>query len=75
MYSGIVKNPTAHSYARSIKRTARAQTCTLIGGGAPRCQCSSASRTVVNYGPVADRLDGVCPRAVTSLIKRADSFP
>jgi hypothetical protein len=32
----------AYSYAWSINRAARAQSCTLIGGGAPRCQWSIA---------------------------------
>jgi hypothetical protein len=46
-YSGISKSLPARSYAWSINRTARAQSCTLIGGGAPRCQWSSASRTAM----------------------------
>src|SRR5258708_6212199 len=35
----------ARSYAWSINRTTRAQSCTLILGPSPRCQQSSASRT------------------------------
>jgi hypothetical protein len=46
-YSGISRSLPARSYASSISRTARAQSCTLIGGGAPRRQWSSASRTAM----------------------------
>src|SRR6516162_7377233 len=42
----------ARSYAWSINRTTRAQSCTLIGGAAPRRQWSSASRSVVKTGAV-----------------------
>ena len=42
----------ACSYAWSINRAARTQSCTPIGGGAPRCQWSSASRTAMKYGAV-----------------------
>src|SRR5262249_17394700 len=45
-YSGAASLP-ARSYASSINRAARTHSCTLIGGGAPRCQWSSASRTAM----------------------------
>src|SRR5262249_13597612 len=47
-----VNRHPARSYAWSINRTARAQSCTLIGGAAPRRQWSSASRSVVKTGAV-----------------------
>src|SRR5947208_1001243 len=38
----------ASAYAWSIRRTARRQSCTLMGGGAPRRQWSRASRSAVS---------------------------
>src|SRR6478672_6763597 len=49
---GINESHPARSYAWSINRTTRAQSCTLIGGAAPRPQWSSASLSAVKAGAV-----------------------
>ena len=46
-HSNLVGAQDARLYAWSINCTARAQSCTLIGGAAPRPQWSSASRSAV----------------------------
>src|SRR5262245_35615265 len=50
--ASLVDGYPARSYAWSINRTTRAQSCTLIGGAAPRRQWSSASRSAVKAGAV-----------------------
>jgi hypothetical protein len=58
----VVDGHPARSYAWSINRTTRAQSCTLIGGAAPRRQWSSASRNAVKAGAVT-----LVPGRVSSL--------
>src|SRR6516165_943064 len=58
----LIDGHPARSYAWSINRTTRAQSCTLIGGAAPRRQWSSASRSAVKAGAVT-----LAPGRVSSL--------